>query len=227
MSSGVKQAFTANISSAKDAGEIIVSASKRLADAMAKTVGIPTKKQKDKTLAEQYFSEQELQQLRTIYGVDTTRMTNREAPRWKHLLQVGPSAKDSRVRSKKKMKTLIENTKNAPQAVRYVLSLKQVRDGVKRYNQSAGWSDMGVSQSDRGMIFSSRKTYYNQNFDDTLLDAYSASLADTLALYGETTENFVASDISTLAQNFLPLIDRVEQAEEVIGNKEKGIMKNI
>ena len=112
MSSGVKQAFSSNTSAAKDAWATIADASKRLADAMTKTVGISPKKEKEKTVAQQCFTEYELQQLRTVYGVDTTRMTSRECSYWRNLVQVGPMAKQSWNDSKKKVKSLYEDTKN-------------------------------------------------------------------------------------------------------------------
>jgi len=112
MGSGIKQAFAANTSAAKDAGATITDAFKRLKDAFSKSDGSTPKKQKEKTLAEKNFSEYELQQLRTIYGVDTTRMTSRDVPHRRNLLQVGPMAKQSWSDSKKKQKTLIEETKD-------------------------------------------------------------------------------------------------------------------
>jgi hypothetical protein len=57
-----------------------------LADAFAKAVGVFSKKERAKTLAEQNFTSYELQQLRTVWGVDTTRMTSRDVPHWKRLL---------------------------------------------------------------------------------------------------------------------------------------------
>jgi hypothetical protein len=64
-------------------------------------------------------------------------------------------------------------------------------------------------------------TVYTTYFDDSLHEAFSASFSDALTLYEDTTQNFVAADISTRAPLFFPLIDQVRQAWEVIGTKEK------
>jgi hypothetical protein len=87
-------------------------ANKRLIDALAHSVGISTPRDKDKTLAEQYFTEYELQQLRTIYGIDTTKMTSRDAVNLKNLLQVGTNVKKSMRNAAKKAKTLFDSAKN-------------------------------------------------------------------------------------------------------------------
>jgi len=63
-------------------------------------------------------------------------------------------------------------------------------------------------------------TLYNKYYDDTLHDAFSASLSDALKLYAETTENFVAADVSTISPRFYALIDQLRQAWDVIGTKD-------
>ena len=94
LGSSVKKSLSNTASAARESGAIIRDASKRLAAAFAKTTGLTTKKQKQ-TIAQQYFSEYELQQLRTIYGLDTSRMTQKDAVHWKNILGVLPTVKNT------------------------------------------------------------------------------------------------------------------------------------
>ena len=88
--------------------------------------------------------------------------------------------------------------------------------------ESSVWSQMSISQDDRSYIFmNNMEVFYNRYFDDSLHNAFSASFSDALTLYSETTENFVAADVSTQVPRFFALVDQMRQAWEVIGNKEK------
>jgi hypothetical protein len=115
LKSSIKQSFSSNISAAKESRTTIANASKRLTDAFTKSAGFPSKREKEKSLAEQYFTEYELQQLRTIYGIDTTKITSKDALNLKNLLQVGANIKKSRNKSLKKAKSLVEDTDSLPQ----------------------------------------------------------------------------------------------------------------
>lgn len=94
LNTSIKQSFSSNAAAAKDSRTIIADASKRLTEAFAKTTGITTKKQKE-TIAQQYFSEYELQQLRTVYGINTVKMTKKDAVQWKNILGVVPTIKNT------------------------------------------------------------------------------------------------------------------------------------
>jgi hypothetical protein len=111
LQSGTKNAATSMVSATKDAGSQIANASKRLANAFVKTTGISKLTTKKKNLSEEYFSEAELQQLRTIYGINTTKMTSKDAVNLKNLLKIGPNIKKSWNNSLKKSQPLREGTK--------------------------------------------------------------------------------------------------------------------
>lgn len=122
LQSTIKNGFAANASAAKDSWSIISNAAKRLSDAFSKTFSSSKKKS---TLADQYFSERELQMLGTMYGLDTSKMTNRDVPRWKRLIGLTPSAKSELTAIKGKVSSLIDQTVSA------IAQMKSKKEGKK------------------------------------------------------------------------------------------------
>jgi hypothetical protein len=102
-----------------------------------------------------------------------------------------------------------------------------VKNFFVRHNQTETWSEIGASIEDRQNLFTDWGTFYNSDFDDGLASDFSASLRSALGLYMETTQNFVAADVSMQSLQFFPIVDQVRQAWEEIGTKESGIMRNI
>ena len=111
LQSNVKNAINGSSSAATNSWRTIANASKRLANAFLNTTGI-SKRDKKQTVADTYFTSYELQQLRTIYGVNTTRMTEEEAIAWAEVFMLKPAMKQVWKATKRKAKSLLESTKD-------------------------------------------------------------------------------------------------------------------
>ena len=199
MGSSMKQAFSANISAVNESISIISEANKRLVDALAHSVGISTPRDKERPLAEKYFTERELQQLRTVYGINTTKMTNKDAINLKNLLQIGSNIKTSWNSSLRKTKTFFDDAKNTGQEVwgmgvgfynriggfvrNYNDAKLQVENArntlsVRESNSVARTSLFGavsLSDDDRKIFFTRIGSRYNEYFEDNLHEAFAAS----------------------------------------------------
>jgi hypothetical protein len=67
---------------------------------------------------------------------------------------------------------------------------------------------------------------YSLDFDEDLLTAFSHSFERSATLFDQTTQSFVAMDVSTWTPLFYTIIDQIQHIEEVIignGNQGQGI----
>jgi TPP-dependent trihydroxycyclohexane-1,2-dione (THcHDO) dehydratase len=131
----VKNAVGEGTSAASEAWDIIKNAAERLAKAgknFAPRLG-------GNGIAEKSFTTEELQQLRTIYGVDTSKMTVISVSWWKRILTPLGSLKKTWNDVKKQVSPLIADVKNVIHDVQEVLNdykkSKQQRQEEKEKNE--------------------------------------------------------------------------------------------
>ena len=232
LKSTIKNGFSSTASAFGDAKKIIVSASKRLAEAFSKTFA-PSKK-KNSTLAGEYFSERELQMLRTMYGLDTSRFTNRDLPRRKRLINLTPAAKTQLLSTAGKTVSLVDQTwsgiKSAGTgAVGYLKKGKQTYNNNKQLLASPAEKLKADKKKIEDLTTSELQSLlmglpYNENFDRNLDTDFGATFQDVFKLYDQSSQDFIAAEVTSRSPIFYSLVDQVTQIEENITHKTSGLL---
>jgi hypothetical protein len=194
----MKGALGDNAAAASEAGTIIKDASKRLSQAFAEF----PKEFIKRGQAEEYFTSAELQQLRTIYGVNTSKITNVEVSRLKRILAPTASTKRAWNDIKKGATSLFEGTVNAAKSV----------------VESVGGM-LNLPESEKKDIASKLNISYNKDSDNNLYTGFSVSLKQVRDMYLLINQNFAVRDATLSPAKFVLLVEKIEEVQKIIGEK--------
>lgn len=232
LQSTVKNGFSSNLSAAKDSWKIISDASQRLSEAFSKT--FTSSKKRKSNLAEQYFSEHELQRLRTMYGVDTSRITNMEVSRWKRLIGFTPATKTTLSTTAWKISSLFEQTVSGAKSIfsgikDYIAESKVEQKRLEEKKKELGnpSSVSELSSTDLEQMLLILWSSYNRNFDKQFAETLNTTFSEVYSLYHQSSQDFVFAEITSWTPIVYSLIDQVDQANVLLGNNSSGLRNNV
>jgi hypothetical protein len=226
-------------SSFKQATTTISAAAKRFSNAFFK--GSSRKEIiKRPGVAEKYFDDDELQQLRTIYGVDTSKMTETTAKGRRRIITPTTSTKKVIKDIGKKSVSLRESSKKAINNT--ITSTKEYIDHLKNYKQQketdsfdtqsknftkeTTFIDLNLSESDKQTIAYALNETFNKNFNDSLHLAFADSTSKAQQLFTDITQDLLISDNSDQTYQFNAIISQIKEIETLIGKtNENGLLK--
>ncbi|MDR0860485.1 MAG: hypothetical protein LBO09_05985 [Candidatus Peribacteria bacterium] len=215
---------------AKEAGKTIADASVRLFKALFKGSSLKEGVKRE-GIAEKYFDKYELQQLRTIYGLDTSKMTETTAKGRRRIITPTTSTKRAMNDIAKKTVSLVESSvKSSVNGVVAVINTSKeyienlhsrewnpkYRAKGKPATDEATFANLHFTESEKRQIIAKLGGSYNENFNEGLHLAFTDSVNEAEKLFNRMTTDFIIAENTSQTSQFSSIVQQIEALETVI-----------
>ena len=175
-----------------------------------------------------YFTDVELQQLRTVYGIDTTQMTTRELGGLRSLITPLWGWKKARNDTKKRVSSVVETSSSG--ISEFIAGVEDWWNFLREMNNDVKWADVLFSQlspEERRQYLQQFGIEYSKDFKDGLQQQLIVSVNDADELARQTKEMSIAVDTSVQTPLFHAIVDQIHQLDELIKDRQSGMCQKL